>query len=407
MICRMCKSNNLTQFLDLGFMPPADQFLRKEQLREPEVHYPLEVMICNVCGLAQLSYVVSPEILYRHDYPYESSTTQTGHRHWGEFARTTTERLRLSSDDLVVDIGSNVGVLLEAFRANGTRILGVDPASNIVRIAEKRGIETLNEFYSIDVARQILSEKGHATVITATNVFAHVDNLDAFMQAVDLLLNERGVFIFEAPYFVNLLKNLEYDTIYLEHLSYLSVKPLIPFFKRFGMQVFDIQQRDIHGGSFRVFISRAGKMPISPVVDELLQGEEEMGLQKLNVLSDFSTAVQQNRQELIWLLQQLKHEGKRIVGVSAPAKGMTLLNYCRIGTETLHFVTEKSMLKIGRFTPGAHIPVVSDDELVRQSPDYALLLAWNFAEEIMENLRAYRDKGGKFIIPIPRPHIVE
>jgi SAM-dependent methyltransferase len=403
----MCKSNNLTQFLDLGFMPPADQFLRKEQLREPEVYYPLEVMICNVCGLAQLSYVVSPEILYRHDYPYESSTTQTGHRHWGEFAQTTTERLRLGSDDLVVDVGSNVGVLLEAFKANGTRILGVDPASNIVRIAERRGIETLNEFFSIDVARQILKEKGPATVITATNVFAHVDNLDAFVKAIDLLLNERGVFIFEAPYFVNLLKNLEYDTIYHEHLSYLSIKPLSPFFQRFGMEVFDIQQRDIHGGSFRVFISRVGKMPIAPVVGELLKCEEEMGLYKSNVLNEFSIAVQQNRQELIWLLQQLKHEGMRIVGVSAPAKGMTLLNYCRIGTQTLDFVTEKSNLKIGRFTPGAHIPVFSDDELVRQLPDFALLLAWNFAEEIMENLRAYRDRGGKFIIPIPRPHIVE
>ena len=207
MICRMCKSNNLTQFLDLGFMPPADQFLRKEQLREPEVHYPLEVMICNVCGLAQLSYVVSPEILYRHDYPYESSTTQMGRRHWGEFAKTTTERLRLNSNDLVVDVGSNVGVLLEAFKTNGTRILGVDPASNIVRLAERRGIETMNEFFSVDVAGQISREKGPATVITATNVFAHVDDLDAFVKAIDLLLNERGVFIFEAPYFVNLLKN--------------------------------------------------------------------------------------------------------------------------------------------------------------------------------------------------------
>lgn len=407
MICRMCKSSDLAQFLDLGFMPPADGFLRKEQLREPETHYPLQVMICHACGLAQLSHVVSPEVLYRHDYPYESSTTQTGHRHWSEFAQTTSRRLGLGASDLVVDIGSNVGVLLEAFKANGLRTLGVDPASNIVRIAERRGIETVNEFFSVDVARHILKEKGPASVITATNVFAHVDNLATFVEAIDLLLNERGVFIFEAPYFVNLLKNLEYDTIYHEHLSYLSVKPLIPFFRRFDMDVVDIEQRDIHGGSFRVFITRAGKMPIAPVVGDLLKSEEQMGLHRLSVLNDFSTVVRRNRQELSWLLHQLKHEGKRLVGVSAPAKGMTLLNYCRIGDETLEFVTEKSTLKIGRYTPGAHIPVVSDDELMRQSPDCALLLAWNFADEIMNNLSAYRARGGKFIIPIPRPHIVE
>lgn len=407
MLCRMCKSNKLTRFLDLGFCPPSDQFRRKEQMHEPVLFYPLEVMMCMDCGLAQLSHVVSPEVLYRYDYPYESSVTRTGHLHWAEFAKTTTERLSLGSEDLVVDIGSNVGVLLEAFRSNGTQILGVDPASNIALIAQKRGVETLNEFFGIDVAQEIVKNKGQATVITATNVFAHVDDLDAFMQAIDTLLNDRGVFIFEAPYFVNLVKNLEYDTIYHEHLSYLSVKPLIPFFRRFGMEVVDIQQRDIHGGSFRVWISRIGKMSVSSVVAELVKSEEELGIYTIESLNKFSLAVQQNRQELLWLLQQLKHDGKRIVGVSAPAKGMTLLNYSRIGTETLEFVSEKSTLKIGRFTPGTHIPVVSDDELIKQAPDYALLLAWNFADEIMENLKEYKKNGGKFILPIPHPRVIE
>lgn len=407
MICRMCKSTNLTQFLDLGFAPPSDQFRRKEQMREPVLHYPLEVMLCMNCGLVQLSYVVSPEILYRHDYPYESSVTKTGHQHWSEFAQSTVERLKLGSYDLVVDIGSNVGVLLEAFRANGTKILGVDPASNIALIAQRRGVETINEFFSDDVARQIVREKGQATVITATNAFAHIDDLDAFMSAVGILLKDHGVFIFEAPYFVNLVKNLEYDTIYHEHLSYLSVKPLIPFFRRFGMEVVDIQQRDIHGGSFRVWVAGAGKMSVSPAVDELINTENKMGLHKLETLNDFAVAVQQNRQELLWLLRSLKHDGKRLAGVSAPAKGMTLLNYSRIGTETLDFISEKSTLKIGRFTPGTHIPVVSDDELIKRAPDYALLLAWNFAEEIMENLKVYRAKGGKFIIPIPHPEVIE
>jgi len=402
----MCNGTDLVQFLDLGFTPPADQFLRKEQLREPEVYYPLQVVVCSGCGLVQLSQVVSPEILYRHDYPYESSITRTGRNHWSEFANTTVERLGLSSTDLVVDIGSNVGTLLEAFRAAGTRILGVDPASNIVRIAEKRGVETINEFFSEDVARLIASEHGNAATITGTNVYAHVDDLAAFMRAIDILLTPEGVFIFEAPYLVNLINQLEYDTIYHEHLSYLSVKPLVAFVQRFEMEVFDIQERDIHGGSFRVFVSRKGKMPISPVVAEFLAREEKLRLYDLDQLQNFASAVAQNRADLTWLLKSLKHEGKRLCAVSAPAKGMTLLNYCRIGADTLDFVTEKSTLKIGRFTPGAHIPVVPDDELLQQNPDYALLLAWNFSEEIMENLKDYRQRGGKFIIPIPHPRIV-
>ena len=201
MTCRLCTSINLKKFLDLGFTPPADGFLRREQLQEPETWYPLEVMVCEACGCIQLSHVVSPEVLYRHDYPYESSITRSGQLHWSEFATTVTRRLGLGGSDLVIDIGSNVGVLLGAFRDNGTRILGVDPASNIVRIAEQRGIETLNEFLGIDLASQIVAEKGHASVITGTNVFAHVNDLHSFMRAVDLILNERGVFIFEAPIF--------------------------------------------------------------------------------------------------------------------------------------------------------------------------------------------------------------
>jgi hypothetical protein len=406
MSCRICKGRNLEPFLDLGFTPPADQFLLRRQLHEPETHYPLTVLACTDCGLVQLSYVVPPEVLYQHDYPYESSTTQTGRRHWAEFAETTRVQRSLKRADLVVDIGSNVGVLLDAFKSAGSRVLGVDPASNIALIAERRGIPTINDFFGIDVARQIVSEHGPAAVITATNVFAHVDDLDAFMTGIEFLLAQEGVFIFEAPYLANLLAQLEYDTIYHEHLSYLSVRPLIPLFGRFGMEIVDIQQRDIHGGSFRVYVSRKGRMPVDAAVDDLLRAENAKGLYDLGRLHGFAAEVSRNRAELLWLLRCLKQDGKRVAGVSAPAKGMTLLNYCHIGTETLDFVTEKAQLKIGRFTPGTHIPVLSDDELIAQKPDYALLLAWNFAEEIMNNLSGYRAMGGKFIVPIPRPHVV-
>jgi SAM-dependent methyltransferase len=406
MPCRLCHEPSLHQFLDLGFTPPADRFLRREQLTEPETYYPLEVMLCGSCGHTQLSMVVSPEILYRQDYPYESSITKSGHAHWAEFASTVVQRLGLSATDLVIDIGSNVGVLLGAFRDNGTRILGVDPASNIVRLAERAGIETVNEFFNLETAKRILAEKGHATVITGTNVFAHVDDLRGFMAGVDLLLKTDGIFIFEAPYFVNLVKNLEYDTIYHEHLSYLSLTPLVPFFKRFKMEIFDVEERDIHGGSFRVYIARAGSRPVASRVEELVRLEAQKRIHDLDHLLGFARSVEQNRQELIWMLRKLKHEGAHIAAVSAPAKGMTLLNYCRLGTETLDFVTEKSQLKIGRFTPGTHLPVLPDAELIERMPEYALLLAWNFAAEIKQNLAEYSRRGGKFIIPIPRPTIV-
>jgi SAM-dependent methyltransferase len=403
----MCQSKNLYKFLDLGFTPPADQFKRRDQLKEQEVFYPLEVYICDDCGLSQLGYVVSPEVLYRSDYPYESSITRMGREHWATFAQTVVRRFSLSKNDLVVDIGSNVGVLLEAFREQGTRIQGVDPAANIVMIARERDIDTICDFFNYDVVQEIMRQKGKASVITATNVFAHVDDLYAFMENIRALLKEDGVFIFEAPYFVNLIKMLEYDTIYHEHLSYLSVKPLVPFFDKFAMEILDIGLVDIHGGSFRVYVGKKSLAQVANIVGQLLKAEEEMRLYSHKTLDNFAEEVKRNKRELVWLLRLLKHEGKKIVGVSAPAKGMTLLNYCHIDNDLLDFVTEKSSLKIGRFTPGTHIPVVPDSHLLEVQPDYALLLAWNFADEIIANLDEFKRGGGKFIIPIPSPRIVD
>jgi 2-polyprenyl-3-methyl-5-hydroxy-6-metoxy-1,4-benzoquinol methylase len=406
--CRMCGSGRLARFLDLGEMPPADQFLHKHQLREHRDSYPLQVAVCEDCGLIQLNYVVPPEILYCDDYPYESSTTSAGRRHWGEFARTTTRALNLAANDLVVDIGSNVGVLLQMFREQGTRVLGVDPAANIAEIANRNGIETVAAFFNAETARQIVAAKGKASVITGTNVFAHVGDLHDLMQAVATLLAERGTFIIEAPYFLELLHSLEYDTIYHEHLSYLSLKPLIRFFKQFGMEIFDAQLRDIHGGSIRLFVRRMGASvsPVAPIVDQMLANEERERIYELDTLRKFAQNVAGNREALRALLISLKQSGSKIVAVSAPAKGMTLLNYCSLGTDFLEFVTEKSRLKIGRYTPGMNIEVVPDDMLLTHQPDYALLLAWNFAEEIMNNLKEFSDRGGKFIIPIPTPRIV-
>lgn len=404
--CRICGSSNLFKFIDLGFTPPADQFLRPSQLKEPETWYPLSALMCRSCGLAQLNYVVPCEILYRRDYPYESSMTKSGQLHWDEFAQTVFESYNLTSNDLVIDIGSNVGVLLQSFEKLGASVLGIDPASNIVRIAEKRGVETWDDFFDPLIAKRILDTKGPSKIITATNVFAHIDDLNSFMQAIQIVLDKEGVFIFEAPYFGNLIKYLEYDTIYHEHLSYLLLEPIMKLAQTNDMEVIDVQERDIHGGSFRVFLARKDQYPANTRVEKFLQNEISSKWRDENILLNFSKKVCQNRENLKSLILDLKLKNKRLAAVSAPAKGMTLLNYCNLGPETIKFVTEKSSLKKGRFCPGVHIPVVDDSELINQNIDYALLLAWNFSDEIINNLKEYQQSGGKFIIPIPTPKII-
>ncbi len=405
MKCRACGADRFGLILDLGFTPPADGFLSAAQLDAPESTFPLRLCRCVECGFLQLDHVVSPELLYQSDYPYESSITQTGLLHWRGMAERIVTRFGLGEKDLAVDIGSNVGVLLGAFKERGLRVQGVDPAPNIVEIAVKGGIDTECAFFGREAVEKILSSKGKARVITGTNVFAHVDDLNALVDAVQALLTDDGVFVIEAPHACTLLEHLEYDTIYHEHLSYISLTPLVPFFARHNMSIVDVEQQAIHGGSLRIYVGK-GKHAPSATVSALLERERVVLAADSELVTGFAGRVEANRKNLSWLLHSLKHEGKRLVAVSAPAKGMTLLNYCGIGRNLLDFVTEKSTLKVGRFTPGGHIPVLPDSALMEQRPDYALLLAWNFADEIMKNLDAYRQAGGRFIVPIPEPRIV-
>jgi len=407
MKCRTCKSKNLFKFLDLGNHPPSDQFRKKEQLNEPVIFYPLDVYLCEDCGFVQLGFVVPPEILYQDNYPYESSTTETGKRHYHDFAASVVKKYKFTEYDLAVDIGSNVGVLMEGFKLQGLKINGVDPAPNICAIAEQRGIPTINDFFGKNAAQKILNTKGKASVITGTNVFAHVDDLDNFMEAIKILIDEKkGVFIIEAPHLLHLVKNLEYDTIYHEHLSYISIKPLVTFFAKFGMEIINVEQKDIHGGSIRIFVSHIGNYEVDDSVDYIIKLETDERLDNKEKLINFAQMVAMNKASMNQMIQKLKSENKRIVAVSAPAKGMTFLNYCKLDRQTLDYVTEKSRLKIGLYTPGDNIPVVPDSQLLEDMPDYAVLLAWNFADEIIRNNQEYRNKGGKFIIPIPSPRII-
>jgi hypothetical protein len=404
--CRFCKGPNLKQFLDLGSHPPSDAFLTREQLKNPEPRYPLDVNLCSDCGGVQLGFVVPPDLLYCRNYPYESSTTRTGRTHFFEMAATVSKRFKLGPESLSIDLGSNVGVLLSGFKAQGVRVLGVDPARIMAEVANTRGIETITDFFSSKLASQIRKSHGQAAVITGTNVFAHIDNLDDTIKGVKELLAEDGGFVIEAPHFLELVERVEYDTIYHEHLSYLSLKPLVPFFRRFDLEVIDVEQVKIHGGSLRVYVARKGRYPVSTNIGRVLQLEKAAGIHSPERLERFAGEVREQKRLLLELLRDLKKQGKRIMGVSAPAKGNTLLNYCGITEDFLDYITEKAQMKVGYFTPGTRIPIYGDDKLLQDQPDYALILAWNFAEEIMANLHEFKERGGKFIIPIPKPKVI-
>jgi len=406
--CRLCGSKNLYEFLDLGYHPPSDQFIRAENINNKIISYPLKVLSCQKCGFKQLNYIVDPKILYQKDYPYESSLTKVGQTHFQEFADSVTKNFNLNNKDLMIDIGSNVGVLLNAFRINKLRVLGVDPAPNICEIAKKKGFNTICDFYNQKTAKKILKNYGFAKIVTGTNVFAHIDNLNDLIKNVFLILDKKkGVAIFEMPHFLNLINKIEYDTIYHEHLSYITILPLINFLKKFNVEIIKVEKKDIHGGSVRIFLSKKGNYKIDKSVKEICNSEVKAKLNDKKVLYRFSEKVKQNRIDLVKFLNHCKLKNKKVIAISAPAKGMTLLNYCKLDNNYLEYVTEKSKLKQGKFTPGCLLPVYSDKYIAKTKPDYALILAWNFAEEIIKNNKKYMKKNSKFIIPIPKLKIIK
>lgn len=391
--CRMCQSKNLKQWLDLGHQPHSDQF--KKSKDEAETTYPLGVSVCQDCGLNQLTFIVAKEELYLKDYLYESSITKTADAHWTEFAETVCTKVGLDEGSLVVDIGSNDGTLLTKFQAKGMQVLGVDPTPEATKIAIDRGVPTIQEFFDTKASLLVKAKHGEADLIVGANVFAHIHDLDTFIEDVKWVLKLDGVFVFESPYFGEFLKGLEYDTVYHQHLSYLSLKPVKAFVEKHGMEVFDVELHELHGGGFRVYIARKGQRKIQDSVQAVLDGEA-WGEKDLD---HFSEETRLNRVALHGYLSGLHARGKTIAVVSTPAKGNTLMNYTGIG-KYIDFATDKSKLKQGRFTPGTFIEVFSDEELVKRQPDYALILAWNFFDEISKNVR---EKGfkGKFIRPLP------
>ena len=396
--CRICGSKQLTKFLTLGLQPLANDFLSKRELKQKEKFYPLDVYFCHQCSLVQLIDVVSKEELFR-DYVYFTSGMPKISDHFRNYAEEVMKKF-LKKNDLVVEIGSNDGVLLDFFKKKGYQILGIDPAENIAKVANQRGVLTWPEFFNEEIAKKITKEIGQAKAILANNVVAHINDHHDLAKGVKILLDKSGVFIFEAPYLIDMFENLTYDTIYHEHLSYLAVRPLMVLFKKFGLEIFDVQVISVHGQSLRVFVGHRGCHRCQARVKQLIKKELAYGLNKLNSYRQLAKRIAKSKQQLVTKLKSLKVQGRRLAAYGAPAKGNTLLNYAKIGVDILDFALEDLSSKQGFYTPGMHIPVVDRQYAEDRLPDYYLLLAWNYLKPILTKEKDKFCRVGKFIIPV-------
>ncbi|MEK7583047.1 MAG: class I SAM-dependent methyltransferase [Patescibacteria group bacterium] len=393
--CRACNSPDLVSVLNLGAQPPANAFLRLEDFAH-ERAFPLEVFFCRSCTLLQLCDIVSPELLFR-DYVYVSSTSPIFQGHFHRYADWLMERY-VRNGDLVVDIGSNDGILLKPLKERGAKVLGVDPATGIAQRATGGGIPTLPHFFTQVVAGAIKRRLGEARVITANNMFAHTDATVDVLAGIHELLAPDGVFVVEVAYLGDFLSAGFFDTVYHEHVAYYSVRSLEELVSRAGFHVIDVEHVPTHGGSIRATMSTQRKRQLS--VDYFLKNEEAAGLYREATYHAFAERVAQQKRRLVGELTSLKKRGMRIAGYGAPAKGNTLLNYAGINSTMLAYVVDDSPYKQGLYTPGSHIPVVPFEHLLRHRPDYLLLLAWNFADAIMEKCRAALGDGMQYIVPI-------
>ncbi len=404
MTCQVCGSSNLYEVLDLGHHPPSDAFLTETNLNQPETLHPLKVMFCKECKLVQLSYVADPELLFTDQYVYMSSSNKPFRVQLQSFAEELIEKFGLSENHFVVDIGSNDGTFLEPFINRQIKVVGVDPSS-VAKVAIEKGIPTINEFFDENIAKTILEKHGKAQLITGLNVFQHVKYLESLVKGVKALLDDSGVFVVQSHYLLDLIDKLQYDSIYLEHLRYYSLTSLVNLLNRFDLEIFDAERVDEHGGSIRVFISRKGERSISNSVKDILRKEDDFKLHLIETFENFRNRVNENRHALNNLLHQIKVDGKRVVGIGAPAKGNTLLNFCKIDSSVLDYLVETNEWKVGKYSPGMHIKIKNEEEMIRDQPEYALLLPWNIKDDIIPKIR---EKGykGKIIIPNPMPTII-
>jgi len=404
--CRLCAGSELELVLALTPTPPANAFVPPAERDKPQPVFPLDLFLCKSCFHLQMLDVVDPRLLFEN-YVYVSGTSPVFVRHFQDYAAELIRRYQPAPGALALDIGSNDGTLLRFFKEAGLAVLGIDPARSIAEAATQAGIETAVGFFTPEFAERLHAERGPATIVTANNVFAHIDDLAGVVRGVRSLLAPGGIFAFEVSYLVDVVEKTLFDTIYHEHLSYHSVRPLVRFFADHGMELIEAQRIPSHGGSLRGIAQlRGGPWKVGPSVGEALTVEERLGLDKTESFRAFGRDIDRVKAELRRVLQGFKAAGKSIAGFGAPAKATTLMYHFGIGPEIVDFIVDDSPLKQGLLTPGMHIPVLGSSALAERNPDYLIVLAWNFAQSIMAKHGAYRAAGGHFVVPLPEIELI-
>jgi C-methyltransferase C-terminal domain/Putative zinc binding domain/Methyltransferase domain len=399
--CRFCAAPLELTVVDLGMSPPCESFLTTEQTRRMEPFFPLHALACERCYLVQLEEFVGPDEIFT-EYAYFSAYSTAWVDHAREYVEMITRRLGLGEDDLVVELASNDGYLLQHFIGTGVPILGIDPAANVAKAAEERGVPTLVEFFGVTTAERLAGEGTRASLIVGNNVLAQVPDLNDFVAGVRILLRDEGTATFEFPHLLSLLDGLQYDTIYHEHYSYFSFATIAQILAAHGLEVYDVEELWTHGGSLRVYAQHAdGPHRTSAAVQELLDREEREGLRSRDRYARFAEDVKESKRALLELLIGLRRDGKQVVGYGAPGKGNTLLNYCGIRTDLLDYTVDRNPYKHGLFTPGTHIPIFPPEVIEQTRPDYVVVLPWNLIDEIAAQLSPIADWGGRLIVPVP------
>ncbi|MFM2166809.1 MAG: hypothetical protein RIS79_1180 [Verrucomicrobiota bacterium] len=398
--CRSCGSTRSLPVIDLGLQPLANNLLRPEDLDKPEPRFPLAVFVCADCWLMQITETVPPVDLFS-DYIYFSSFSDAMLKHAKAAVEKHITEKKLGKDSFVVEIASNDGYLLKNFVQAGVPCLGFEPAANIAEVARNHGVETHCEFFGQNTAAALRGQKGRADLILGNNVFAHAPNTNDFVAGVAELLKTDGWGVFEFPYGVEMIEKVEFDTIYHEHVYYFTLTPLIPLFARHGMDIFHVERLPIHGGSLRLYVCKKGAEAIRTTVKEALEAEAGLGVTSPAYYQRFSEQAARVKADLITFLDQQTKAGKRVAAYGASAKGSTLLNYVGEAAQFLDFIADRSTYKQGRLSPGLHIPILPAEELAARAPDYAVLLVWNFADEVMAQQQPYHAAGGRFVIPLP------
>ena len=403
--CIVCGSGSVEPFLNLGQTALANKFLAAGELTGGEASHALVVGYCSKCTHIQLTKHVPPPDMFE-DYLYVSSASDTLKNHLWSLSDVVVERCELGPDDLVIDIGANDGTLLRGFRRHGVQALGVDPARNLAELYRQPDIPRYTGFFGSRSAVEILEQFKPASAITATNTFPHIPALQDFMKGIDTVLAPGGSFVVEAHYLMDIYEQLAFDTVYHEHVSYWALGPMQRLFAEHGMEITHAERLPIHHGQVRVRVQRKGEGDVNPSVQMLIDAERAAGIDRLDTWQDFARRVSRLRDDLHRTLADLRADGKQVVGYGAPAKGNTLLSFLDLGPQDLDYIVDRSPLKQGLYTPGTHIPVVPTEQLLEDQPDYVLLLAWNFAEEVMDQQSQYRENGGRFVLPVPEVEIV-